>query len=51
MSKNIALIATTSMQDTGLLDDLIPIFEKQTGYQVKTVAAGTGQALASKILV
>jgi tungstate transport system substrate-binding protein len=46
VTENIALIATTSMQDTGLLDDLIPIFERQTGYQVKTVAAGTGQALA-----
>jgi tungstate transport system substrate-binding protein len=32
--------------DTGLLDFLIPIFEKQTGYRVKTISAGTGQALA-----
>ncbi len=46
MTQNIALIATTSTQDTGLLDELIPLFEKQTGYQVKTVAVGTGQALA-----
>ncbi len=36
---------TTSTQDSGLLDVLIPLFEQQTGYQVKTVAVGTGQAL------
>lgn len=37
---------TTSVQDTGLLDVLVPIFEKDTGYKVKAVAVGTGQALA-----
>ena len=37
---------TTSVQDTGLLDVLVPIFEKQSGYHVKAVAVGTGQALA-----
>lgn len=37
---------TTSVQDTGLLDVLVPIFEKQHGYHVKAVAVGTGQALA-----
>src|SRR4030095_4717580 len=36
---------TTSTQDSGLLDKLIPLFEKQSGYRVKTVAVGTGQAL------
>jgi len=40
------LATTTSTQDSGLLDVLIPLFEKQTGYEVKTVAVGTGQALA-----
>lgn len=40
------LATTTSTQDSGLLDELIPLFEAQTGYQVKTVAVGTGQALA-----
>jgi len=39
------LATTTSTQDTGLLDVLIPIFEEKTGYTVKTVAVGTGQAL------
>lgn len=40
------LATTTSTQDTGLLDDLIPMFEKETGYKVKTIAVGTGEALA-----
>ncbi|BCJ87120.1 substrate-binding domain-containing protein [Effusibacillus dendaii] len=43
---NIILATTTSTQDSGLLDVLIPEFEKKTGYHVKTVAVGTGQALA-----
>jgi len=37
---------TTSTQDSGLLDVLVPLFEKQTGYHVKTVSLGTGRALA-----
>jgi tungstate transport system substrate-binding protein len=44
--KNIILATTTSTQDTGLLDILIPLFEKQTGYFVKTIAVGSGQAMA-----
>ncbi|MFZ2398169.1 MAG: substrate-binding domain-containing protein [Smithella sp.] len=43
--KNIILATTTSTQDTGLLDVLIPIFEKKTGYFVKTIAVGSGQAM------
>lgn len=39
------LATTTSTQDSGLLDVLIPAFEKASGYTVKTVAVGTGQAL------
>ena len=39
------LATTTSTQDSGLLDVLVPEFEKLTGYQVKTVAVGSGQAL------
>jgi tungstate transport system substrate-binding protein len=42
---NLILATTTSTQDTGLLDVLVPLFEQQTGYVVKTVAVGTGQAL------
>jgi tungstate transport system substrate-binding protein len=44
--KNLILATTTSTQDSGLLDVLIPIFEKQTGYFVKTIAVGSGQAMA-----
>ena len=44
--KNIILATTTSTQDTGLLDVLIPMFEKETGYFVKTIAVGSGQAMA-----
>ena len=40
------LSTTTSTQDSGLLDILVPLFERQTGYTVKTIAVGTGQALA-----
>lgn len=40
------LATTTSTQDSGLLDVLIPLFEKKTGYTVKTIAVGTGQSLA-----
>jgi ABC-type tungstate transport system permease subunit len=42
----VILATTTSTQDSGLLDVLVPMFEKQTGYRVKTSADGTGQALA-----
>lgn len=42
----VILATTTSTQDSGLLDVLIPIFEKKTGYKVKTIAVGTGTAIA-----
>jgi len=45
-SKDIILSTTTSTVDSGLLDVLVPMFEKKTGYRVKTIAVGTGQALA-----
>ncbi len=41
----LVLATTTSTQDTGLLDELVPIFEKENGAQVKVVAVGTGEAL------
>jgi len=44
--KALILATTTSTQDSGLLDVLIPIFEKKTGYFVKTIAVGSGQAMA-----
>lgn len=39
------LATTTSTQDSGLLDVLIPMFEDEYGYKVKTVAVGSGQAI------
>ena len=45
-TKTVILSTTTSTQDSGLLDVLIPIFEKNTGYFVKTIAVGSGQAMA-----
>jgi tungstate transport system substrate-binding protein len=44
-NKTILLATTTSTQDSGLLDVLIPLFQQQTGYQVKTQAVGSGAAL------
>jgi tungstate transport system substrate-binding protein len=45
-SKVVILSTTTSTQDSGLLDVLVPMFETRTGYTVKTISVGTGQALA-----
>jgi len=44
--KQITLATTTSTQDSGLLDAIIPDFEKQYRIRVKVVAVGTGQAFA-----
>jgi tungstate transport system substrate-binding protein len=45
-SSTVILSTTTSTQDSGLLDVLVPMFEKKTGMTVKTISVGTGQALA-----
>lgn len=45
-NKDLILATTTSTVDSGLLDVLVPKFEKETGYRVKTISVGTGQALA-----
>jgi tungstate transport system substrate-binding protein len=45
-SSIVIVSTTTSTQDSGLLDVLVPMFEKQTGLTVKTISVGTGQALA-----
>jgi tungstate transport system substrate-binding protein len=44
--RTLVLSTTTSTQDSGLLDVLVPMFEQATGYSVKTISVGTGQALA-----
>lgn len=43
--KTVILATATSTQDSGLLDVLVPLFEKESGYQVKTIAAGSGRAM------
>ena len=45
-SSTVILSTTTSTQDSGLLDVLVPMFEKHSGLTVKTISVGTGQALA-----
>jgi len=44
-SKTVILATTTSTQDSGLLDLLVPQFEKESGFQVKTIAVGSGQSM------
>jgi tungstate transport system substrate-binding protein len=45
-TKTLLLATTTSTRDSGLLDVLLPVFEHKTGYTVKTIAVGSGEALA-----
>jgi tungstate transport system substrate-binding protein len=44
-SSSLLLATTTSVRDSGLLDDLLPLFTAETGIEVKAVAVGTGAAL------
>jgi len=44
-ARQVILATTTSTQDTGLLDVLVPEFEKKTGYRVKVIAVGSGAAM------
>lgn len=44
--KSLMMATTTSTDDTGLLDYLMPLFTKDTGIEVKWTATGTGKALA-----
>jgi len=44
-SDELILATTTSTQDSGLLDVLVPQFEKEHDYKVKTIAVGSGEAL------
>jgi tungstate transport system substrate-binding protein len=45
IESSMILATTTSTQDSGLLDTLIPIFEAKYDVEVKVIAAGTGQAI------
>ena len=42
----VILATTTSTYDSGLLDELLPAFEEETGFKVKPIAVGTGEAIA-----
>ena len=44
-SGNMILATTTSTQDSGLLDEILPLFDKRSDCTVKTVAVGSGQAI------
>ena len=44
-SAQVLLATTTSTRDAGLLDSLLPVFERRTGLKVKVIAVGSGQAL------
>jgi len=44
-AEEVILATTTSTQDSGLLDVLEPLFEEQSGYNLKIIAVGTGKAL------
>src|SRR5687768_10846882 len=43
--KFIIVASTTSTEQSGLFDYLLPLFEEETGIEVRVVAQGTGQAL------
>ncbi len=45
-NRSVIVAMTTSIEDSGLLDDLVPAIENKTGYKLKKVSVGTGQALA-----
>ena len=45
-ARTVILATTTSTQDSGLLDALLPVFQEETGYVVKTISVGSGQAMA-----
>ncbi len=46
-SQAIVMASTTSLQDSGLLDVLLPKFTAETGVSIRVIAQGTGQALAT----
>jgi tungstate transport system substrate-binding protein len=47
--ETIVLASTTSVENSGLLAHILPVFAKDTGISVKVLAQGTGQALATAV--
>jgi tungstate transport system substrate-binding protein len=45
--RSIVVASTTSTEDSGLFGYILPLFKAKTGIEVKVVAQGTGQALAT----
>ena len=43
--QEIVLASTYTTRDSGLLDSLVPLFEAKSGYRVKVITGGSGQAL------
>lgn len=41
----IILATTTSTKDSGLLDEILPVFEEESGYSVDVVSVGSGEAM------
>lgn len=41
----VILATTTSTKDSGLLDEILPVFEKEEGYKVDVVSVGSGEAM------
>ncbi len=46
-TKTIRLSTTTSVNDSGLLAELLPVFEQKYGYTVEVTSDGTGKAIAA----
>ena len=46
-TKTIRLSTTTSVNDSGLMSYLLPVFEEEYGYEVEVLSAGTGKAIAA----
>jgi tungstate transport system substrate-binding protein len=44
-ARDVVVATTTSFRDTGLLDSIVPLFERASGYRVRVVAVGSGQAM------
>lgn len=44
-AQKLTLATTTSTEDSGLLDAILPVFEEEAGVDVEVIAVGTGQAL------
>lgn len=45
-NEELILATTTSTKDSGLLDEILPVFEKETGYKVSVVSVGSGEAMS-----